>query len=192
MATFSQQFLAQLGSPAGMLQGAANLGGAIGGIGGQIKEKRFQTDLAAIDTTTLAGQIEAQEKLLGRETDARVRLQIQSDISSLRKLQAKEASLDAYIAANPGIPPAQQDLLTSGVITVGQSMALEKARKELEAMGELNLTEAEQALVAAGMTPNQILARRSSGVAAKEQISVGKGRINNLKSEEIIRFIENN
>lgn len=45
MATFSQQFLSQLGSPAGMLQGAANLGGAIGGIGGQIKEKRKQEAL---------------------------------------------------------------------------------------------------------------------------------------------------
>ena len=86
MATFSQQFLAQLGRP-GMLQGASDLGAAIGGIGGQIKEKRFQTELAGIDTTTLAGQIEAQEKLLGRETDPRVILQLQSEIRRLRNEQ---------------------------------------------------------------------------------------------------------
>ena len=189
MATFSQQFLAQLGRP-GMLQGAIELGAGIGGIGGQIKEKRFQTELADIDTTTLAGQIKAQQKLLGRETDPRVVLQLQSEISRLRKLQAKEASLDAYIAANPEIPKAQQDLLTAGNLTVGQSMTLEKTRKELEAMGELNLTEIEQKLVATGYTVNQILTRRSSGVAAKEQISVGKGRINNLlKSDEAKAYV---
>ena len=45
MATFSQQFLANLSSPTGMLQGAANLGAAIGGIGGQIKEKRKEEAL---------------------------------------------------------------------------------------------------------------------------------------------------
>ena len=87
MATFSQQFLANLGNAGGMLQGASDLGGAIGGIGGQIKEKRFQTELAAIDTTTLAGKIKAQEKLLGRETDPRVVLQLQSEISRLRNEQ---------------------------------------------------------------------------------------------------------
>ena len=87
MATFSQQFLANLGNAGGMLQGASDLGGAIGGIGGQIKEKRFQTALAAIDTTTLAGQIKAQEKLLGRETDPRVILQLQSEIRRLRNEQ---------------------------------------------------------------------------------------------------------
>jgi hypothetical protein len=190
MATFSRQFLSQLGNPAGMLQGAANLGGAIGGIPSGIEENRFQRELAAIDTTTLAGQIEAQQKLLGRESDPRVILQLQSEISRLRKLQNKEASLDAYIAANPGIPKAQQDLLTAGNLTVGQSMTLEKTRKELEAMGELNLTEIEQKLVAAGMTASQILTRRSSGVAAKEQISVGQGRINNLlKSDEAKAYV---
>lgn len=190
MATFAQQFLADLGGAGGMLQGASNLGAAIGGIGGQVKEKRFQTELADIDTTTLAGQIEAQQKLLGRETDSRVRLQIQNDISSLRKLQAKEASLDAYIAENPGIPLAQQDLLRAGNLTVRESMALEKARKELEAMGELNLTEQEQRLVTAGMTPSQILARRSAGVAAKEQIDVGKGRITNLGSDAARAYVK--
>ena len=87
MATFSRQFLANLGGAGGMLQGASDLGGAIGGIGGQIKEKRFQTELAAIDTTTLAGQIKAQEKLLGRETDPRVILQLQSEIRRLRNEQ---------------------------------------------------------------------------------------------------------
>ena len=87
MATFSQQFLSQLGNPAGMLQGAADLGGAIGGIGGQVKEKRFQTELAAIDTTTLAGQIEAQQKLLSRERDPRVILQLQGEIRRLRNEQ---------------------------------------------------------------------------------------------------------
>ena len=183
MPTFSQQFLANLGGAGGMLQGFSDLGGAIGGIGGQIKEKRFQTELSNIDTTTLAGQIEAQQKLLAREKDPRVRLQMQSDIASLRKLQRKEESLDSYIAANPGIPKAQQDLLTAGNMTVAQSMALERARKELEAMGEL-ITEREQGLVAAGMTANQILTRRKSGVAAKEQMAVGKGRINNLKTDE--------
>ena len=40
MATFSQQFLAQLGRP-GMLQGAIELGAGIGGIGSQVKEKRI-------------------------------------------------------------------------------------------------------------------------------------------------------
>ena len=87
MATFSQQFLANLSSPTGMLQGAANLGAAIGGVPGQMKEKRFQTDLAAIDTTTLAGQIEAQKKLLSRETDSRVILQLQNELRRLRNEQ---------------------------------------------------------------------------------------------------------
>ena len=190
MATFSQQFLSSLANPAGMLQGAANLGAAIGGVPGQIKEKRFQTDLAAIDTTTYAGQVEAQQKLLSREKDPRVILQIQDDISRLRKLQVKKASLDAYIAANPGIPKAQQGLLTSGNITVVQSMALEKTRKELEAMGELNLTEREELLITAGGTVDQLLKRRSSGVAAKEQMIAGKGRINNLGSDAARAYVK--
>ena len=96
MATFSQQFLANLGNAGGMLQGASDLGGAIGGIGGQIKEKRFQTALAAIDTTTLAGQIKAQEKLLGRETDPRVILQLQSEIRRLRNEQREWSSLGSF------------------------------------------------------------------------------------------------
>ena len=41
MATFSQQFLASLANPTGMLQGAANLGAAIGGVPSQMKEKRI-------------------------------------------------------------------------------------------------------------------------------------------------------
>ena len=190
MATFSQQFLANLSSPTGMLQGAANLGAAIGGVPGQMKEKRFQTELENIDTTTYAGQIEAQQKLLSREKDTRVRLQIQNDISSIRKLQRKEESLDAYIVANPGIPKAQQDLLRSGSITVGTSMNLEKTRKELEAVGELNLTEREETFINAGGTVNQLLARRSSGAATKEQIAAGKGRIKNLGSDAARAYVK--
>jgi len=173
-----------------MLQGAANLGAAIGGVPSQMKEKRFQTELEAIDTTTYAGQIEAQQKLLRREKDPRVRLQIQNDISSIRKLQRKEESLDAYITANPGIPKAQQDLLRAGSITIGTSINLEKTRKELEAVGELNLTEREEVLVNAGMNINQLLARRSSGAARKEQIAAGKGRINNLGSDAARAYVK--
>ena len=40
MPTFGQQFHATLAGGAGMLEGFKQLGGAIGGIGGQIKEKR--------------------------------------------------------------------------------------------------------------------------------------------------------
>ena len=47
MPTFSQQFLANLGTGGGMLQGFSDLGGAIGGIGGQIKEKRQREANAA-------------------------------------------------------------------------------------------------------------------------------------------------
>ena len=93
MATFSQQFLANLSSPTGMLQGAANLGAAIGGVPGQMKEKRFQTDLAAIDTTTYAGQIEAQKKLLTREKDPRVILQLQNE---LRRLRNEQKALEQF------------------------------------------------------------------------------------------------
>jgi len=93
MATFSQQFLANLSSPTGMLQGAANLGAAIGGVPGQMKEKRFQTDLAAIDTTTLAGQVEAQKKLLSREKDPRVILQLQNE---LRRLRNEQKALEQF------------------------------------------------------------------------------------------------
>lgn len=48
MPTFSQQFLANLGTGGGMLQGFSDLGGAIGGIGGQIKrnDKEKQTLLS--------------------------------------------------------------------------------------------------------------------------------------------------
>lgn len=42
MATFSQQFLANLGGAGGMLQGFSDLGGAIGGVPGQMKEKEKQ------------------------------------------------------------------------------------------------------------------------------------------------------
>ena len=47
MPTFSQQFLANLGGAGGMLQGFSDLGGAIGGVGGQIKEKRKREANAA-------------------------------------------------------------------------------------------------------------------------------------------------
>ena len=46
MARFGRQFLSQLGNPAGMLQGAANLGGAIGGVPGQIEDKRLRAEEA--------------------------------------------------------------------------------------------------------------------------------------------------
>ena len=190
MATFSQQFLSSLANPAGMLQGAANLGAAIGGVPGQIKEKRFQTDLAAIDTTTYAGQVEAQQKLLSREKDPRVRLQMQSDINSIRKLQKKEESLDAYIAANPGIPIDQQNLLRSGSISVGQSDQMNQKRIKGEAQGELGYTEREELLITAGGTVDQLLKRRSSGVAAKEQMIAGKGRINNLGSDAARAYVK--
>jgi len=190
MATFSQQFLSSLANPAGMLQGAANLGAAIGGVPGQMKEKRFQTDLSAIDTTTYAGQIEAQQKLLSREKDPRVRLQMQSDINSTRKLQKKEESLDAYIAANPGIPIDQQNLLRSGSISVGQSDQMNQKRIKGEAQGELGYTEREELLIAAGWTPNQIEGRRKSGVAAKEQMVAGKGRIKNLGSDAARDYVK--
>ena len=57
MPTFSQQFLANLGTGGGMLQGFSDLGGAIGGIGGQIKEKRRQDALLGYDTTTPEGRL---------------------------------------------------------------------------------------------------------------------------------------
>jgi len=41
MATFSQQFLANLGNAGGMLQGFSDLGGAIGGVPGQMRDKRI-------------------------------------------------------------------------------------------------------------------------------------------------------
>tara|TARA_Y100001951_G_C11290441_1_gene271752 strand:+ start:635 stop:1876 length:1242 start_codon:yes stop_codon:yes gene_type:complete len=47
MPTFSQQFLANLGTGGGMLQGFSDLGGAIGGVGGQIKERRRLAEEAA-------------------------------------------------------------------------------------------------------------------------------------------------
>ena len=50
MATFSQQFLANLGNAGGMLQGASDLGGAIGGVPGQMKQKRVKQE----DATALA------------------------------------------------------------------------------------------------------------------------------------------
>jgi hypothetical protein len=50
MATFSQQFLANLGGAGGMLQGASNLGAAIGGVPGQIKDKRKQEEFDKLIT----------------------------------------------------------------------------------------------------------------------------------------------
>ena len=41
MARFGQQFLANLGNAGGMLQGFSDLGGTVGGVPGQMRDKRI-------------------------------------------------------------------------------------------------------------------------------------------------------
>ena len=118
------------------LMGAA---GAVGGIGAGIKERRFQKDLLGIDTKTYAGQIEYQQKLLAREKDPRVRLQIQSEINRLGRAQSEADSINAYIAANPDMPADQIALLKNKLITVAQSNQINQQRDKDKAIAELGL-----------------------------------------------------
>ena len=89
MATFSQQFLANLGRPQ-FAQGMFGLGQAIGGIPGQLQQSRLRQQLAEFDTTTLAGRKGMLESQLEQTEDPQQRLALGEKISQIEQQEQAE------------------------------------------------------------------------------------------------------
>lgn len=89
MATFSQQFLANLGRPQ-FAQGMFGLGQAIGGIPGQLQQSRLRQQMAEFDTTTLAGRKGMLQSQLEQAKDPQQRLALGEQISQIEKQEQAE------------------------------------------------------------------------------------------------------
>ena len=95
MATFSQQFLSNLGNPAGMLAGATQLGQALGSAPGIIAEGNKRRALGKHDLTTLDGRIAHTTALLNQETDPAKRLALSNDLATLQKQKTTETKKES-------------------------------------------------------------------------------------------------
>ena len=89
MATFSQQFLANLGRPQ-FAQGMFGLGQAIGNIPGQLQQSRLRQQMAEFDTTTLAGRKGMLESQLEQAEDPQQRLALGEKISQIEQQEQAE------------------------------------------------------------------------------------------------------
>lgn len=89
MATFSQQFLANVGRPQ-FAQGMFGLGQAIGGIPGQLEQSRLRQEMAQFDTTTLAGRKGMLQSQLEQAEDPQQRLALGEKISQIEQQEQAE------------------------------------------------------------------------------------------------------
>jgi hypothetical protein len=131
MATFSQQFLANLGNAGGMLQGASDLGGAIGGVPGQIKEKQKQeadnTALSKLDSNSSEYYAEVARQLL---RDGK-RIEAMRFTELAKQMKNQEISISAGKKAITGGPTEMREAAGdfAGIGDVGQSLKLMEAAK---------------------------------------------------------------
>ena len=126
MPTFSQLFLANLGTGGGMLQGFSALGGAIGGIGGQIKEKRRQDALLGYDTTTPEGRLGLATAKLKFAKTAEERLELGKEIQAIREEMQKKTAI-----AGMGLDADLQNLVNTGALTPAGARS-EQARRRTQ------------------------------------------------------------
>jgi hypothetical protein len=84
MPSFSQSFLASLGQPR-FAQGMFDVGQAIGGIGGQLAEKRRRDELSKFDTTTPEGQLGMLTSMIGAESDPVKRMQLSRQLTEIQR-----------------------------------------------------------------------------------------------------------
>ena len=129
MATFSQQFLANLGRPQ-FAQGMFGLGQAIGGIPGQLQQSRLRQQMAEFDTTTLAGRKGMLESQLEQTEDPQQRLALGEKISQIEQQEQAEElrttqtenvkQLANQIETELGDPELAK-LVSSGQVSVSQS-----------------------------------------------------------------------
>ena len=138
MATFSQQFLASLANPTGMLQGAANLGAVIGGVPGQMKEQRKKesdnTALNALAPNSSEYYAEVARQLLrdGKRTEAMRFTEL------AKQKRNEEVSIAAGKKAITGGPTEMREAAGdfAGIGEVGQSLKLmEAAESETQKRG---------------------------------------------------------
>ena len=131
MATFSQQFLANLGRPQ-FAQGMFGLGQAIGGIPGQLQQNRLRQQMAQFDTTTLAGRKGMLQSQLEQAKDPQQRLALGEQISQIEQQEQAEKlrttqtenvkQLANQIETELGDPKLAK-LVSSGQVSVTQARA---------------------------------------------------------------------
>ena len=138
MATFSRQFLANLGGAGGMLQGFSDLGGAVGGVPGQIKEKRKQeadnTALNKLDSNSSEYYAEVARQLL---RDGK-RIEAMRFTELAKQMKNQEISIAAGKKAITGGPTEMREAAGdfAGIGEVGQSLKLmEAAESETQKRG---------------------------------------------------------
>lgn len=131
MATFSQQFLANLGRPQ-FAQGMFGLGQAIGNIPGQLQQSRLRQQMAQFDTTTLAGRKGMLQSQLEQAKDPQQRLALGEKISQIEQQEQAEElrttqtenvkQLANQIETELGDPELAK-LVSSGQVSVAQARA---------------------------------------------------------------------
>lgn len=91
MPSFSQSFLSSLGQPR-FAQGMFDVGQAIGGIGGQLAEKRRRDELSKFDTTTPEGQLGMLTAQLKEAKTPEERYDLGQKVQAIRKSIAASKS----------------------------------------------------------------------------------------------------
>ena len=178
MPTFSQQFLANLGTGGGMLQGFSDLGGAIGGIGGQIKERRRQDALLGYDTTTPEGRLGLATAKLKFAKTTEERLELGKEIQAIREEMQKKTAI-----AGMGLDADLQNLVNTGALTPAGARS-EQARRRAqgrEVRSKVNLMNAlekiDEGEAAQQLMRGEIGESQATTLLANNIRNTGEGRL---------------
>jgi len=166
MPSFSQSFLASLGQPR-FAQGMFEVGQAIGGIGGQLAEKRRRDELSKFDTTTPEGQVGMLTSMIGAESDPVKRMQLSRQLTEIQREITEQTRLTqqreaAENLANQLEQAGETDianLVRTGAMTPGQGTT------------QLNRIRTASRGVGARRALSKALELEGSGVITKEAIN---------------------
>jgi hypothetical protein len=130
MPSFSQSFLASLGQPR-FAQGMFDVGQAIGGIGGQLAEKRRRDELSKFDTTTPEGQVGMLTSMIGAESDPVKRMQLSRQLTEMQREITEQARLTQQREGAENLAKQLEqagetdiaNLVRTGAMTPGQGTA---------------------------------------------------------------------
>ena len=169
MPSFSQSFLASLGQPR-FAQGMFEVGQAIGGIGGQLAEKRRRDELSKFDTTTPEGQLGMLTAQLKETKNPEERFNLGQQIQAIRK----------SIAASKSFGPSSENL-TQGIASA-EAGNLEGLQGSIDYFREQ---------IADARLPNDIRVSAQQSLISLQKLVPGARENRNLKQgRDILRLTE--